>query len=110
MKKYLHLLIIFISVFLIYLFVNSNGSFKPKWAIDYFNPLASSLIEGHIDLIDPPMTYDLVHFQGKWYAPWGVLPALLLIPLQIAKGRFVPAFYLSLFFASSNVVLVYLLL
>ncbi|MFQ5583945.1 MAG: hypothetical protein ACE5GL_05875, partial [Calditrichia bacterium] len=54
--------------------------------------------------------YDLINFKGKWYAPWGVLPALFLTPLQLIKGSFVPAFYLNIFFSSLDSVVFYLIL
>src|SRR5438132_1486346 len=42
--------------------------------------------------------------------PLGPLPAILLIPFQLILGRFIPSFYLSVFFASINTVIVYALL
>ncbi len=110
MKKYFHLLAIFFTVFFVYFGMSSKFTFKPKWALDYFNPLAQSIIHGHFDLVDPGTTYDLVHFRDKWYAPWGMLPALILIPLQLIRGQFIPTIYLTMTFASLNVVIVYLLL
>lgn len=109
MRQFLTLLTIFLLTLFIYFAVGTQETFKPKWALDHFNPLAKSLLNLRLDIPNPGSTYDLAFFKGKWYVPWGVLPALFLIPLQIIKGRFVPAFYLSIFFASLNVVLVYLL-
>lgn len=109
MRQFLTLLTIFLLTLFVYFGVGTQGTFKPKWALDHFNPLAKSLLNLRLDIPNPGSTYDLAFFEGKWYVPWGVLPALFLIPLQIIKGRFVPAFYLSIFFASLNVVLVYLL-
>lgn len=110
MRNFLELLLIFLIVFLIYFAVGTKFTFKPKWALDHFNPLAESILNFRLDIPDPGTSYDLAFFKGKWYVPWGVLPSLFLIPLQIVKGRFVPAFYLSILFASLNVVIVYLLL
>ncbi len=106
MKRFLPSLIVFFTVFFIYFAVGTQFSFKPKWAIDYFNPMAQSLMHFRLDIPNPVQTYDLIAFGGKWYTPWGILPAIFLIPLQLLKGRFVPAFYLSLFFSSLSTVIV----
>ena len=110
MKKYLPRIFIFLTVFWIYFGMATSWSFKPKWALDYFNPLARSLLAGRLNIVNPPISYDLVFVNGKWYAPWGMLPALFLIPIQIIKGRFIPPLYLTLFFAAADVMVFYLLL
>lgn len=110
MKQFLSSAIIFFIVFFVYFAVGTQYSFKPKWAIDYFNPMAQSLMHFRLDILNPGQTHDLIEFKGKWYTPWGILPAILLIPLQILKGRFIPAFYLSLFFSGLTTVTVFLLL
>lgn len=102
--------IIGVICFFVYFGVSTNGTFRPAWALDYFNPMASSLIHGRLDLPSPPETHDLVYFRGKWFAPWGLLPAVFLIPIQLMKGRYVPPLYLSLLFGSLNVALFYALL
>lgn len=106
----LTLLGIFVCVFTIYFGVGTQFSFRPKWAIDYFNPMAQSLMQFRLDIPNPGQTHDLIEFRGKWYTPWGILPAILLIPLQLLKGRFIPTFYLSLFFSGLTTVIVFLLL
>ena len=110
MKKYLVPFVIFVVTFLAYFGIATQWGFRPKWALDYFNPLAQSLRQGRLDIVDPPVTYDLVNFGGRWYAPWGALPAFFLIPVQIAKGRFIPPLYVTLFFACADVVVFYFLL
>lgn len=101
---------IFFFVFIMYFGTGSNFSFRPKWAIDYFNPMARSLMQFRLDIQNPAQTHDLIRFKDKWYTPWGILPAILLIPPQLLKGRFVPTFYLSLFFSSLTTLIVFLLL
>jgi len=110
MKRFLPPVIIFFITFFVYFAVGTQYSFKPKWAIDYFNPMAQSLTHFRLDIPNPGQTYDLIEFKGKWYTPWGILPAVILIPLQLLKGRFIPTFYLSLFFSSLTTVVVFLLL
>lgn len=110
MKKVGVSLILFLSVFVLYFGIATDFSFHPKWYLDYFNPLAQSIRQGHFDISNPAVTYDLVQYRGKWYAPWGLLPALFLIPVQLIKGRFVPPLYVTLFFASADVAVFYFLL
>src|SRR3989344_2472406 len=110
MKKFVLPAIIFLTTFWIYFGISTQWSFRPKWVLDYFNPLAESLLHGRLDIVNPPVTYDLVHIGGKWYAPWGILAALFLLPIQAIKGRFIPPLYLTLLFASADVVVFYLLL
>lgn len=110
MKHFLTSVVIFTVVFLVYFLVGTNYALKPKWAIDYFNQIAQSILHFRLDILHPGTTYDLSYYGGKWYGPWGIIPALILIPLQIIKGQFVPTFYLSIFFSSLNVVFMYLLL
>ena len=105
-----HALIIGAICFFVYFGVSTNGTFRPSWALDYFNPMAASLIHGRLDLPGPAETHDLVTFRGKWFAPWGLLPAILLIPIQLMKGRYIPPLYLSLLFGSLNVSLFYAML
>lgn len=109
-RKILILLGIFVFVFIVYFGVGTQFSFRPKWAIDYFNPMAQSLMQFRLDILNPGQIHDLIEFKGKWYTPWGILPAILLIPLQLLKGRFIPTFYLSLFFSSLTTVVIFLLL
>lgn len=103
-------IIVFVIAFFVYFAVSTRFTLQPRWAIDYFNPIAHSLLSGRLDIESPVQTHDLVLFRGKWYTVWGVLPALFLIPFQIMKGRYVPAVYLSILFGSLNVALFYLLL
>jgi len=111
MKKTIlaYLAVFFVTLF-VYFAVGTKFTFQPKWQLDYFNLMAKSLQEGRLDIVNSGTTYDLVLYKDKWYAPWGPLPAILLIPPQIALGRFVPAFYLSILFASFNTVILYALL
>lgn len=110
MKKFIIPFCIFLIIFLIYFTVATQFTFKPKWAVDYFNPLARSLLNFRLNIQTPGMTYDLVNYKEKWYVPWGIIASIFLIPIQLIRGRFVPILYLSLFFSSLNVVIVYLLL
>mgnify|MGYP001605811251 FL=1 len=110
MKRFLPPVIIFFIAFFVYFAVGTQYRFNPKWTLDYHNLLTQSLINFRLDIPNPPTTYDLAYFGGKWYTTWGIIPALILIPLQYIRGQFTPTFYLSIFFSSMNIVLMYFLL
>lgn len=110
MKKWWVVVGIFVFTAIVYFGISNRWTFSAKWYLDYFNPLAVSLRSGRVDIDPPGDSYDLVHFGDRWYLPWGVLPAVLLVPFQLIKGGFVPTIYLSVFFGAINTVLVYLML
>lgn len=110
MKRFLPPLIIFIIVLVAYFIVGTNYTLKPKWALDYFNQIAQSIMDLRLNILNPGTTYDLSYYENKWFAPWGIIPALILIPIQLVKGQFIPTFYLSILFSSLNVVVMYFLL
>lgn len=110
MKGFLPPVIIFIIAFFVYFAVGTQYRFSPKWTLDYHNLLSKSLINFRLDIPNPATTYDLAYFGGKWYTTWGIVPALILIPLQYIRGQFIPTFYLSILFSSMNIVLMYFLL
>lgn len=110
MKRLFPPIIVFSIVFVVYFVVGTNYTLKPKWALDYFNQIAQSILQFRLDVSNPGTTYDLSYYEGKWYTPWGIIPALILIPLQFIRGQFVPTFYLSVLFSSLNAVLMYFLL
>lgn len=110
MRRFLPSIIIFTVVFIVYFVVGTNYTLRPKWALDYFNQMAQSIIHFRLDIPNPGTIYDLAYFGGKWYTTWGIIPALILIPLQYIRGQFIPIFYFSILFSSMNVVFMYLLL
>lgn len=93
-----------------YFGIATQWTFVPRWTLDHLNPLAQSMRQFRFDIPDPPLTYDLINFKGKWYAPWGPLSAFMLAFIQLIKGRYVPTIYLSLFSSSVNAVIVFFLL
>lgn len=109
-RHYITSLGIFVVCFFIYFAFATHFTFHPKWALDYFNPLADSLIHGRLNLLSPQSTYDLIFFHDKWYAPWGILSSFFLIPFQLEKGRYIPLIYETITFACLNIVVVYFLL
>lgn len=110
MKKVFICISIFLVSFFIYFATATNLTFHPKWALDYYNPFAQSLLDFRLDIQLPSTTYDLAYYSGKWYTTWGFLPALFLIPLQLIRHQYVPLIYLNVFFSSCNIVIFYSLL
>ena len=46
--------------------------------------LAESLLHRHLDLIQlPPTTYDLLHFNGRWFVAGAPMPALIVLSLLV---------------------------
>jgi len=101
---------LFLFVFIVYLGVATKFTYIPRWELDHLNPLAKALSSFRLDIPDPSSRYDLIFYKGRWYAPWGILAAMFLIPMQVAAGRYVPAIYLTVLFASINVLVVSVLL
>lgn len=110
MKKIVAAMAIFFVSFILYFGTSTKFSFRPKWSLDYFNPMAQAILDGHLDLVHPVDTYDLVQFDSRWYAPWGILPALVLMVPQLVLGRFIPTLYVTLLFACFDIILFYFLL
>lgn len=109
MKKWM-LTLLFAAIFISYYLLATRGTGKFLYDLDYFNPLAKSFLDGRLDISNPVVTYDLSNFGGKWYPYWGPIPALFLIPFQLFLGRYIPAGYLSVFFGSLSVTIVWLVL
>lgn len=98
-------------VFVVYFGTATKWTFHPPWTIDYINPMAKALLQGRLDIPDPAMTYDLAFYNGRWYMTWGILAAIVHIPLQlIVGGRYVPALYTSLLFGTLTVGVVWSML
>lgn len=110
-SKIIPMIFIVAFVFVVYFGTATKWTFHPPWTIDYINPAAAALRAGRLDIPNPAMTYDLAFYNGRWYMTWGVLAAVVHIPLQlVAGGRFVPALYTGLLFGSLTVGLVWLMI
>jgi Galactokinase galactose-binding signature len=82
---------------------------SPKEA--YFDHLADALLHGQTFLVNPPSTYDLTLYQGRWYVPFLPLPAMLLMPWVAVSGvSQVNTVAFGAFAGAVNVGLVFLLL
>ena len=53
---------------------------------NYFNLLAEAFLHGKLFLTNPPSTYDLTLYQGKWFVPFPPFPAFLMLPFIAIWG------------------------
>ncbi|HSD83629.1 MAG TPA: hypothetical protein VLG46_07215, partial [Anaerolineae bacterium] len=73
--------------------------------------LAQSLLHGHVDLIQlPPTTYDLLHFNGRWFVAGSPMPSILLLPFVAIFGVTCGDVLFSIVLGAIDVALVYELL
>jgi len=73
--------------------------------------LAQSLLHGHVDLIQlPPVTYDLLQFNGQWYVAGSPMPSILMLPFVAIFGVNFSDVLFSIVLGAINVALVYSLL
>jgi len=102
---------LFLLALLIYLATaaSQNIAAHPKTA--YFPELAESLLEGRLDITDPPATKDLSLYNDRFYVAFPPLGALLMLPWVALQGsERVNVVLFNALFAALGVMLMYLLL
>ena len=73
--------------------------------------LAYSFLQGKTNLLVlPKSTYDLIFFEGKWFVPGGITPALLLLPFVAIFGKTFSDVLFGVFIGALNVAMMYSLL
>ena len=73
--------------------------------------LAHALLQRHVDLIQlPPTTYDLLHFNGRWFVAGSPMPSLMLLPFVALFGVGFSDVLFSVILGALDVALVYVLL
>ena len=73
--------------------------------------LAYSLLHRHVDLIQlPPTTYDLLHFNGRWFVAGSPMPSILMLPFVALFGVGFSDVLFSVVLGAVDVALVYVLL
>jgi len=84
------------------------------WAVSsspYYNYLADALLHGQVNLrLVPPITHDLIAFDGQYYLYWPPFPAALLLPFVAVFGVDFSDIAFTLGVAALNVALVALVL
>jgi len=106
----LRLFVVFL-VFLVIYGLTAGVSLSRHSLAPHFVYVAESFLHGHLDLIhvpDPP--YDLTPFEGRWYASFPPLPALLMLPLVAIRGLAVSDIAFSVVIGALNVSLFYAVL
>ncbi len=75
---------VFAAVLAVYLVVTP----QTNQAYRHFVYVAQGFLQGRVDLPGVPDYYhDVIHFQGRIYAPFPPVPALLLLPAVAARGE-----------------------
>ncbi len=73
--------------------------------------LAYSFLHGKTNLVElPKSTYDLIHFEDKWYVPGGITPALLYLPFVVVFGKTFSDILFGVLIGALNVAMMYSLL
>ena len=73
--------------------------------------LADALLHGHVNLIQlPPTTYDLLHFNGRWFVAGSPMPSILMLPFVVIFGVGFSDVLFSVVLGAIAVALVYSLL
>ena len=85
-------------------------SYKKKQNLDYFVPLANSMIHGHLDIPFQPRFEELVPISGKYFVVFPPMPAVILIPAVAIMGLDFNQVWASVFLAALSVGLFYLLI
>jgi hypothetical protein len=88
-----------------------RGSIFDQSVAAYYPYLADAFLHGRLDLRALPNTaHDLVLFNGRYYAYWPPLPAVLMMPIVAVLGKDFSDIFLTLLIGALNVGLVALLL
>jgi hypothetical protein len=93
-------------------FVNFDRS---RWWLSqtpYFNYLADAFLHGSLALLQspPPISADLVFFNGSYFLYWPPFPALVMLPFVALFGPDVSDVLITLLLGAGNIALVALLL
>jgi hypothetical protein len=103
-------LLFFLAALLIYGLSAGTKLFQQSKTPQYIH-LANSFLHGRVHLISlPESTFDLINFQGQWYVPGEVTPALLLMPFVAVFGTNLSDVLYGVILGAINVSLMYLLL
>ena len=103
-------LLIFIIAFIFY-GVSAGLKIREQSKTPQYVYLAYSFLQGKTNLLVlPESTYDLIFFEGKWFVPGGVTPALLLLPFVAIFGKTFSDVLFGVFIGALNVAMMYSLL
>jgi hypothetical protein len=104
------LLLVFLVAFMVY-GVSAGLKIKEQSKTPQYVYLAYSFLQGKTNLVIlPKSTYDLIRFEGKWYVPGGITPALLLLPFVAVFGKTFSDILFGVLIGALNVTMMYSLL
>jgi hypothetical protein len=110
MKSYKIRSIIFLSAFLLYL-LSANLVVKQQSITPQYVYLANAFLHGRLDLAELPQnTYDLILYEGHWFVPGALAPALLMMPFVAIVGIGFSDVFFGILIGALNVLLMYILL
>lgn len=105
-EKYIIVFLIFLLIFLAYFFSN----LQPREWYKHYVYLAYAFLHKHLDIQNfPDFYHDVAWHKGKAFIPFPPAPAILLMPLVALFGTAFKQPYFTMFIASLNACLVYLL-
>ncbi len=103
-------LFVFLSAFVVY-GISAGIKITEQSKTPQYVYLAYSFLRGHTDLVELPQSrYDLIQFEGKWYVPGGITPALLSLPFVIAFGKTFSDVLFGVLIGAVNAALMYSLI
>jgi len=102
--------IVFALAFLVY-FVSSGPAPYWKSLTPQYIYLAYAFLHAKLHLIEvPPHTYDLILYNGQWFVPGAMAPALVLLPFVAIWGLNVSDILFGIVVGAVNVLAIYDLL
>jgi hypothetical protein len=108
-KRNLIIVAVVMVITLIVYRILSGNQFGNLSIAPYFVSLATAFLDGRLDLSNPPSTYDLIQFDGKWFVAQQPLPAILMMPIITVRGSFSDVTF-GILLGTINVGLCYLVL
>lgn len=110
MFKQYSVFFIFFLTFIIY-GISAGTKISEQSKTPQYVHLANSFLHGHPDLITlPERKFDLIAYQGKWYVPGGMTPALLMLPFVAVFGITFSDVLFGVVLGALNTALMYSLL
>ena len=102
--------VVLLSIFVVY-GLSAGVKINEQSRTPQYIYLAYSFLHGRPNLEELPKSkYDLISFNGKWYVPGGITPALLAIPFVLLFGKTFSDVLFGVLIGTLNAALMYALL
>ena len=105
MKNKYFALIVFVVVLAVYGFFCQ----KTYQYMNYFVPLANSILHGHLDVSPSGAMNELVPYAGRWFVVYPPMPAIVVLPFVFLWGTGFNQVIASVLFAAAAVALFFIL-